>query len=242
MSKERNQNPTVGDTVTLRLITYNSNLLRNVSSVEKIEIYKLDATLCSDSNPDGRYLVETITDFTNESVGNYHIDLLTPGPQYTIGKYLDVWHVVFEDNDETVQIANRFEIYPDLWYTSTTPAVYGFDFQFQPNRIRKGSVKWLIIKIIPNVPRATEIERYYTNLAISSNLKINIEQTCGPCTNEEIIVEDECVTVRDKVFGYYKLDTSESGLDLDCGIYNVWFTLQYAETTDISPKMNFQIY
>jgi hypothetical protein len=50
------------------------------------------------------------------------------------------------------------------------------------------------------------------------------------------------VTVRDKVFGFYKLDTTEDGLDLDCGVYDVWFTLSYAGSVEISPKMQFQIF
>jgi hypothetical protein len=247
--KERNQNPVIGDTVTLRIITFNSHNMASLNSVEKVEIYRLDQSLCSASNPDGRELVETINaaDVTLDSTGNYSVSLPITAPTYTISKYLDVWHVTFRDGDVVSQYENKFEIYPDLWYISTIPAVYGFEFQFQPNRIRKGSVKYLTIKIQPNVPRATELERYYTNLAIQSNLKISIEQNCGHCPIPEesdlrMIVEDELVTIRDRIFGFYKLDTSEDGLDLDCGIYNVWFTLAYADSIEISPKMQFQVY
>lgn len=246
MSKERNQNPTPGDTLNLRLITYNSNNLRSVASVDKVEIYFLDPNQCSSTNLDGRTLVQTIdaADVTLEDTGKYLVALATPSPTYVIGKYLDVWHVVFEENDQVAQVENSFELYPDLWYTSTIPAVYGFDFQFQPNRIRQGSIKWLIIKITPNVPRATELERYYTNLAISSNLTINIEKTCSPCppTEPEMIVEDGIVDVRDKLFGYYQIDTTDDGPGFDCGIYAIWFTLSYAGSVEVSPKMQLQIF
>lgn len=243
--KERSQNPTVGDTIKLRLVTYNSNNLRNVSSVNKVEIYKLDPNECSAENPDGRILVTTVTSTTLESTGVYSISLETSAPTYTIGKYLDVWSVIFEENDEIATIENCFEIYPDLWYTSTMPAVYGFDFQFQPNRIRVGSIKWLIVKITPNVPRATDLEKYYTNLAISADLTISIELVCGPCppqTEPQLIIDNEPVDVRDKVFGYYQIDTTDDGPGFDCGIYNVWFTLNYADSIEVSPKMNLQIF
>ena len=249
MAKERNQNPAVGDDIVLRLVTFNSNSLQNVSSVNKVEIYRLDPTLCSPTNKDGRYLVATIDGgtVTLESTGSYSFTLSTSAPLYTIGHYIDVWHVVFREDEEESKIENHFDIYPDLWYTSTMPAVYGFDFQFQPNRIRKGSVKWLIVKITPNVPRATELERYYTNLAISSNMTISVELNCGPCgppkdSDCSLIIDNDLVSIRDKVFGYYKIDTTEDGLDLDCGIYNVWFTLSYADSIEVSPKMQFQVY
>lgn len=246
--KERNQNPTVGDTLKLRLIAFNSNLQVDVESIEKIEVYKLDPTLCSSTNKDGRILVATIdgADVEAESTGSYSYSLELPGPTYTIGRYVDVWYVVPRDGDVPTQVENRFEVFSDLWYFSTIPAVYGFDFQFQPNMIRQGSKKWLTIKITPNIPRATDLERYYTNLAISSNLLINIESNCVPCPPQEtdlrMVVEDELVTIRDKVFGFYFLDLSEDGLDLPCGIYNVWFKLAYAESLEISPKMQFQVY
>lgn len=248
MAKERNQNPTVGDTINLRMVTMNSNMPRDVTSIDSLEIYRLDPLTCSDTNTDGRILVQTVdtSSIVQESTGQYLLALTTSSPQYVIGKYLDVWEVIFEPGDSPALIENCFELYPDLWYTSTTPAVYGFNFRFQPNRIRKGSIKWLAIKIEPNVPRATDLERYYTNLAIAGTLKISIEQNCGPCPplddGNSIIVEDEVVEVRDKVFGYYKLDTTENGLDLDCGIYNIWFELSYGGSIDVSPKSQFLIY
>lgn len=249
MDKERNQNPAVGDNIILRLVTFNSNALQNVASVNKVEIYRLDPTSCSPTNKDGRYLVATIdgSTITLESTGSYSFTLPTSAPLYTIGRYVDVWYISFDEGDVESNIENHFEIYPSLWYTSTMPAVYGFDFQFQPNRIRKGSIKWLIIKIIPNVPRATEIERYYTNLAISSTMTISIELNCGPCgppkdSDCNLIVDNDLVSIRDKVFGYYKIDTTEDGLDLECGIYDLWLTLSYADSIEISPRMQIQIY
>jgi len=246
MTKERNQNAAIGDTLKLRLIAFNSNLQVDVDSIDRIEIYKLDPANCSESCKDGRTLVETIsgTYINADCTGSYSYDLVLEGPKYTIGKYIDIWYVSPRNGDPLLAIDNRFEVFSDLWYFSTIPAVYGFDFQFQPNMIRQGSKKWLTIKITPNIPRATELERYYTNLAISSNLLINIETNCSPCppADSGLIVEDAVVCVRDKVFGFYFLDLSEDGLDLPCGIYNVWFKLAYANSLEISPKMQFQIF
>lgn len=244
MAKTRNQNLTVTDTVSLQLVTYNSNNLANVQSIEKVEIYKLDPAECSDCNKDGRILVDTITDINEESTGVYNIQLAMSSPKYTIGKYIDVWSVIYRENEEVATSENHFEVYSDLWYTTTQPAVYGFSFQFQPNRIRKGSIKWLVVKVIPNVPRSTDLERYYTNLAISSDLEMSMEQICSPCGDNcnDLILEDEPLTVRDKVFGFFKIDTTEDGLDLDIGLYHIWFTLRYAGNIDISEKMNLEIY
>lgn len=244
MTLQRNQNPVVGSTINLKLVIYNSNNLTNPSSVSKVDIYRLDPTEVSDTNLDGRVFVETITDITNEETGVYSIDLVTSAPQYTIGKYIDIWTLTYEDNNPESTQTNCFEIYPDLWYTSTLPAVYDFQFQFFPNRIKKGSITWLKVKIIPNVPRATDLERYYTNLAISSDLTMSMRQICNPCGDncEEDILEDEPVTTRDKIFGFYKLDTTESGLDLDKGLFVVNFTLNYAGNVNISDDMHLEIY
>jgi len=245
-TKERNQNPVVGDDINLRLVTFNSNNLANVSSIEKVDIFFIE---CKEKERDGcksetKCLVDT---FPGSSVvatdtGNYLLSLTTSSPKYTIGNYQDVWSVIFNPTDPVAEVHNRFTLYADLWYTLTTPAVYSFDFQFQPNRIRQGSIKWLIIQIIPNVPRATDLLRYYTNLAISSNLKIFMQLNCGPCPPNEcdlrMVIDGDLVDVRDKVFGFYQLDTTE----MDCGIYDVWFELDYADTIEISPKQQVQIY
>lgn len=245
---ERHQNAIPGDTINLRLVTFNSNLQADVSAINGVDIYFLDPTLCDDCNKDGRRLVQSIpaSQVVGESTGQYLLPLVTSAPTYTIGRYLDVWNVVFRENDNVATIENRFEIYSDLWYTSTLPAVYGFDFQFQPNRIRKGSIKWLIIKIIPNVPRATDLERYYTNLAISSNLTISIEQVCNPCPTgcdaANLIVDNDLVTIRDKVFGYYQIDTTDTGPGFECGLYDITFSLSYAGSIDVSPRSQLQIF
>lgn len=244
MSKTRNQNPVVGDEICLKLYTQNSNNFANVFKIDHVDIIQENCTEKTCDNPEGNLLVETIdgTAVCHPDTGIYHLDLQTTGPKYTIGRYHDVWWVQFNEGDELAAVKQDFEIYPNLWVTSPTPVVYSFDFHFTPNRIRQGSKKWLIINIVPNVPRASDIERYYRNLAISADLKIYIEQNCGPCVPKEadlrLITDGELVTERDKVYSYYKLDTSE----LDCGLYNVWFELDYAGNTDISPKQQLLIY
>jgi len=161
---------------------------------------------------------------------------------YTIGRYSDVWTVEVESGETEAQIENSFEIFPDLWFTSPVPVVYGFDFSFRPNKIRQGSKNYLIIDITPNVPKTSDLNRYYQNLAIVSPLKVSIEQECGECMPAEqdlrLVVDCELVELREKCVGYYYLDTTE----MDCGIYNVWFQMDFGDTVHISDKQQVQIY
>jgi hypothetical protein len=156
--KERHQNPVVGDTVNLKMFAYNSHARTDFVEIEKVEIYFLDK---SETNPDGRVLVASIDgdQVTHTETGLYQLSLPLPDPTFTIGGYLDVWHVVIEENEPPVRIDNTFHVYPDLWYTSPIPIIYDFSFAFRPNKIRKGSKKWIIIEITPNVPNTTDLRR-----------------------------------------------------------------------------------
>lgn len=243
-TKERFQNPTVQDTVKLRLHVFNGNSASDFQSVDSVEIFYLDPTKRTEENPDGRMLMDTFSAdaITQEETGVYLLELPLERDKYQIGRFLDVWHVTVFDSDPTQEITQCFEVYPQLWYTSPMPVVYDFSFHFQPNKLRQGSIQPLLVEIRPNVPRQSDLERYYQNLAIVSDLKISIEQACGPCTPEEedlrLIVDKELVQVREKRNGYYKLDTT----DMDTGIYNVWFQLELGENVYISDKMQLQIY
>lgn len=243
-NKQRYQNPTCGDTVTLRLFTYNSNNLRNVTAVDKVEIYFLDPKEVSVSNPDGRRLVQTITtaSVVQEATGKYQIAVDLTQPKYGIGKYLDIWTLKFEGEECPATVENPFQVYPDLWYTTPIPVVYDFSFQFRPNSLRKGSKRYIIIEVMPNVPRGTDLARYYENLAIASDLRVSIAQKCGDCVPAEadlrLVVDRALVDYREKRHGYYFLDTT----DLDCGIYDVWFELAFGESTYISDKMVLNIF
>jgi len=242
--KERHQNPVVGDQINLRMFTYNSTNLRDVVSVDEVNIYYLDPNEVSANNPDGRRLVETIdgSGVTNEDTGTYLLNINALETKYVIGRYLDIWSIRAEADEPGQTIENCFEIFPDLWYTTPIPVVFDFNFHFQPNKFRKGSKQYLIIEIIPNVPRGTDLERYYHNLAIVSDMNITIEQQCGDCLPAErdlrMVVEDEKVDFREKRFGYYQLDTE----DLDCGIYNVSFKLEFGGNVYISDQMPLQVY
>ena len=246
MSKtvERYQNPTAGDLVNLRLYVYNQNALTDVKAVAQVDIYYLDPNEKTEANPDGRRLVETILPpaISQEETGTYLLPLQTVANKYVIGRYLDVWTLTVADDEPTQRIEQFFDIVPDLWYTTPIPVVHDFSFKFQPNRLRQGSRQYLVIEVIPNVPRASDLKAYYENLAIVSQLYISMEQTCGPCTPQEadlrLIIENEPVPLREKRFAYYKLDTT----DMDCGIYNVWFTLEFGDNTYISDKSQIQIY
>ena len=149
---------------------------------------------------------------------------------------------VKENEDAPAQVTNIFQIYPDLWYSSPTPIVYDFNFQFRPNKLRKGSKRYIICQVTPNVPRGTDLERYYENLAIVGDLKISMEQRTGNCLPKEqdlrIVLENAPMSYREKMYGYYLLDTTE----MEIGIYDVWYELDLGGNTYISDRQSLQIF
>lgn len=242
--KERYQNPVVGDKIKLRLFVYNSNNFANVKTINYVDIYKVNSSSSDLNNPNESYLVKKIegTEVVKESTGKYLLDLKTSAPTYTIGYYFDVWNVIFENEEEPVNITNIFQIYPDLWYTAPIPVVYDFAFNFRPNRFRKGSKQYIIAQITPNVPKGTDLQRYYENLAIRGDLKISIEQrtgNCLPCEKDlRMVVENASMNYREKLYGYYMLDTTE----MEAAIYDVWFELDLGENVYISDRQSLQVY
>lgn len=237
--KERYQNPVINDDIKLRLLAYNANSKANFSSIDKVEIYFLDPSEKTESNISGQRLVKTITNIQNTDVGSYLVTFKAEQDLFTIGQYIDVWYVNIENESTTV--TNNFEIYPNLWMTTATPIIYDFNFFLRPNRIKKGSKRWLIVEIIPNVPNSSSLEEYYKNLAITSDIKISIEQKCGPCISDicdlRKIVENELIELREKCMAYYFLDTTE----MDLGIYEVSFELSFGDCVYISEKQALQI-
>lgn len=245
MAKERNQNPTCGDTVNLRLFTYNSNNRRDVQEISKVDIFVYDETVVSDTNPKGLRLVQTIagTDVVQEDTGQYLLQLTLTDPLYTVGFYHDVWSVTFENTECAIaQISNHFQVYSDLWFTTPIPPIYDFNFNFRPGRIRKGSKRYLLIQVVPNVPRGSDILPYYENLAIVSDLRVSIEIACGECVPAEqdlrLLVDRALVDYREKGYAYYFIDTN----DFDLGIYNIWFELAFGENIFVSDKLAFEIF
>jgi len=244
-TKERHQNPTCGDTVNLRLFTYNSNNRRDVQAIEKVDIYVFDDTFRTEDNPEGVRLVQTIsgTEIVQEATGQYLLQLMVTSPLYVIGSYRDVWSVVFQDGECAVaKVANDFQIFSDLWFTTPIPPIYDFNFNFRPNKIRKGSKRYLLIQIVPNVPRGADILPYYENLAIVSDLRVSIELSCGECVPAEqdlrLIVDRQLVDYREKGYAYFFLDTT----DYEEGIYNIWFELCFGENLFLSDKNTFQVF
>lgn len=243
--KERYQNPAIGDQINLRLFSYNSNNLADFQSVERVDIYYMDPEEVAADNPEGRRLVESFDGaaVVLEDTGKYllTIDLLEE-KQYVIGRHIDIWTVNVSDDQPAETIEQVFDIYPALWYTTPIPAVYDFSFNFQPNKFRKGSKQYLIIEIIPNTPTAGDLRKYYENLAIVSDLKLSMELHCGDCVPQEadlrLIHDKVLVDYREKRYGYYQLDTE----DMDCGIYNLWFQLDFGGNRYISDKHNLQVY
>ena len=246
--KERNQNPVVGDDLELRLFTYNSNQRQNVQSVDSVEIYHLDATFISEDNPEGKRLILTIDAQDIETVsdnfgGHYKVSFNLEDQVFPIGKYLDVWSVQFNET-QSGTVTNEFQIISSLWYASDMPIVYDFSYGFRPNRIRKGERRWITVDVIPNVPNASDLQRYYVNLAVASPVKVFIEKACGDCVPKEkdlrMVVEGGSVEYRNGSEGHFFLDTVE--LEMDCGIYDVWFELEFGESKYISDNLQLQIY
>ena len=246
--KERNQNPVIGDNLNLRLFTYNSNHRQNVANVEKVDIYQLDSSCATDENPEGRRLVMSVDEsdvvVVNDPFGGqYVVSVELEDLKFTIGKYVDVWTVSF-DSVQSGTVTNEFRIVSDLWYASDMPIVYDFSYGFRPNRVRRGERRWLSVDIVPNVPNASDLQRYYVNLAVASPVKIFIEKQCGNCVPKErdlrMVVEGADVEHRHDSEGYYFLDTV--ALDMDCGIYDVWFELEFGENKYISEPLQLQIF
>lgn len=248
MPKERNQNLVVGDEVSLRLFTYNSNHRQNVSGIEKVEIFYLDDYSRTEENPEGRVLIQTINSSDVELVadslgGQYSVDVNLETDKFVIGNYLDVWHVNF-NSFQSGTVTNVFNIIPDLWFASDMPIVYDFSFGFRPNRIKYGERRWINIEITPNVPNISDLRRYYVNLSISSPLKIFIEKTCGDCLPKEkdlrMVVDGELVQHRRGAEGSFFLDTES--LEMNVGIYNIWFEMEFGESKYLSENLQLEVY
>ncbi len=242
--KDRYQNPVLGDTIKLRMFVYNSNNAASLQSISAVNIYWLDPTARSDMNPDGRTLVQTFAGgaVTIVAVGEYELDLPVQEPDYEIGRYIDEWVVVFDPLDSPATIEHIFQIYPDLWYTTPIPVVYDFEFYFQPNKFRMGTKQFIEVELIPNVPRATDLEAYYQNLAISANVTVSIAQNCGECVPCEedlrLIVDNASTTYREKNRAFYFFDSTL----YDCGVYDIWFTLNFGANVYVSEKFQLLIY
>lgn len=243
-TKQRNQNPLVGDTVVLKFFAFGNGSLADPHAIEKVDIYRVLGTEVTEENPLGRVLVETITsdDIVRDEEGKYHADLVLERPRYTQGRYQDEWTVVFEEDAEPATPALDFFIAPTTWFVDSSPVVFDFNFDFRPNRVRKGSKKHLQVKVTPDVPRGTDKQRYYENMAIAGSIYITIEQKCGNCLPQEedlrIVVDQELLTERDGCNAFYLLDTEE----LDCGLYDVTVEAHLGENVFVSDPMPLQIY
>ena len=242
---ERFQNPVCGSSINLRLFTYNSNIKTNVSNVTSIDIYFLDHYNVSEANPKGQRLIKTIqaSEIENVDSGEYLTQIQVDPPEFGIGQYYDVWNITFTDTDDcgSGSITNYFTVYPDLWFASPVPPTYDFSFQFRPNRIVKGSKRYLTVQVTPNTPKGSDLQAFYDNLAIISDLKISIAAACGECLPAEedlrLIVDKQIIVFRERHYAFYQIDTSE----LNKGIYDVWFELTFSDSIFVSEKNQLQI-
>lgn len=243
-TKDRYQNPQISDEVVLKLFTYNGNVLSDLYEIEKVEIFFLDPDLVTAENPEGLRLVDTFDSSAVTHIGDgaYSLNVEVESAKYTIGKYYDIWTVKSLEDYPANELRQTFQIYPSLWYSTPIPAVYDFNFLFKPNKFRKGSKQYIIIEIIPNVPTAGDLRAYYENLAIASDVRVSIEQVCGDCMPTEqdlrLIVDNELTDYREKRFAFYQLDTEE----LDCGLYDIWFRMEFGDNIYLSDREKIQIY
>lgn len=158
------------------------------------------------------------------------------------GRYRDIWYVVPQIGDPITEYTNLFVVYPELFYATPIPTVYDFSFFFSPNRLRCGSRMPICIEVIPNVPRATDLDQYYTNLAIGAQLQVYIGEHCSPCTpcaDENLIVDGAPVDFVERNSAFYTIDTN----DFDCNnIYDIWFRMEFGGNIYVSPKNQLLIY
>ena len=244
-TKDRFQNPVIGDTVRLMLLVMNSNNTAALSAVDRVEIYYLDPQAHTSSNPDGRTLIQTVpgTSITNPDQGSYELDeFVDPFVFLQTGNYIDLWYVQYAPGDAIATIPQYFTIYPDLWATTPTPIVYDFSFAFSPHKLRMGENKQIEIEIMPNVPRASDLEKYYQNLAISADLLVSIAKNCGDCLPCEkdlrLIVDKDTTDYRERNRAFYRIDTNQ----FDPGIYDIWFTLNFGTNIYMSENFQFMIW
>jgi hypothetical protein len=244
-TKERNQNIVVGDVVNLRIFSLNSNSYTNLQSIEQVNIYYLDPTAKSDINPDGRTLFTTIVppNIIQDDTGKYSIQITVSTPQFVIGEYIDQWTIIYDGTSNCpATVENRFKIYPNLWVVADKPLIYDFEFKFTPNRITSGSIKYITANIKPIVPNGTTLEKYYESVAATSSMTISIIQRCGKCIPQEedlrTIVDAAAMTFTSGSSAYYLLDTT----DMACGIYDVFFTLNFGDTIQRSNRGQLEIY
>ncbi len=241
-TKERNQNAVCNDTVVLRLFQYNENAPSAVDAIEKVEVYFLDPFNRSADNPDGRRLLQTVTSVTVDATGQYSIEVPLTSPLYTIGDYLDVWHITYEAGECPGKKEFEFSVGADKWYANTEPYLWSFAFAFRPNKFRKNERKNIVVEVTPNVPHISDLERYYADLATFPSLYVTLAMRCGECVPAEqdlrTIIDRQAVEVRNKRLGYFFLDTTE----LDCGIYDITFELELGGNTYLSPKNQLQIF
>jgi hypothetical protein len=242
--KFRYQNPVINDTIRLGFDVYNSNLLTDPTSIEKVDIYFLDPTARQESNPDGRVLFTTIapSNVIRDAEGRYHVDVPLTPPQFVIGNFLDIWHVQFRSDEPVGEVEQSFGVYPDLWITSPIPIVYDFQFRFTPSRLRLGEKKFIQCEIMPQVPRQSDLVRYYHNLAIAADIYVSIALNCGECVPEEedlrLIIDEAPMEYKEKGVAYYKIDTSE----MECGIYDIWAKMTFGDNVYVSEIQQIQIY
>ena len=245
MVKYRGMVVNTGDTLRLGFCSFNNGLTNPAGGVTQVAIYQIDAVERTDSNPLGKSLVTTITEgIINDSDGRYHVDIQLNYPQYVVSRYEDIWTSVFDIGGEPCQSDFEFKISPPIWFTDTMPLVHDFNFNFMPNRVVKGSRKWLELKVEPNLPHGSDKRRYYENVVLGGELYVSLYAKCGDCLPKEeglrLLVDRELVVEREGCRSWWLLDTTDD--QVPCGIYDLRMELDLGENIYISEALPLQIY
>lgn len=244
MAKERNMNPVVGDDLNLKLYVYNGNAPAAPQEIRQVEIWTVDKTEKTPSNPEGLRLVETIdgTLVTELETGVYQTTISLDNAKYGIHRYADVWYITLKENGRETRREQYFQVFPDLWYTSPMPIVYDFQFYFQPNRMALGNKKPIMIEIVPNVPKASDLAKYYENLIIGADILVSMRKHCGDCVpcEEDLrnVLDEVPVDYKEKNKAFLTIDTEELG----CGTFDVSFKMLFGGNTYVSDPSQFQVY
>lgn len=134
--KQRFQNLALGDTARLQSFVLNNAGCAFFKTVAKVEIYEKLPSVATISNPDGLVLFQTIVShlgrptteifpYPNQARAEYwETDLCLDADEYQIGKYVDRWYYILDENYDFYYPVAR-DPYPDDTVTDGTASFMG---------------------------------------------------------------------------------------------------------------------
>jgi len=258
--RERYQSAVLGDSINLDLYAYNNNSLVDLYEIQKVEIYFLDPSQVTNTNPDGRRLKEIVyppNRIAYWGTGHYRLQLTINDALYEVGNHVDIWYIKSNASESTFsQVTNNFEVHRELTQTEDRPFLYDVSFSFSPKKVVKNSKRYLKIGFYPSVHSdigvkslaEDQLDQFYYNLKTGGNLYIRIEmmEGCGynaTYPDANVITDPEWtpVDIRGDNEGYFMIDTTDDG-DYNLGVYWVQFKADIQGQEIISDRFYLQIY